>query len=152
MESKGDKKEQNPGGRPNLPDNEALTYRLVTRVNQTDYTDLQARFGLWNSGRSGRFADFLRSVVTDKRGAGVQTQSVKKGQILEVTQTLHHISQQLKSLTSNYNQITKRINSIEHTGKLYYEVQSSKATVDKIAPLLEELETLMKTQTEWLFD
>lgn len=153
MENEAKNKQLNPGGRPNLSGEEVLAYRLVTRVNEKDHLAIQRDFSLWQSGRVGRIADFLREIILNRNTPKltVAKGDIQKDQVVELTQTLHNIRQQLKHLDTNYNQLVRRINSIEHTGKLYYEVQTSKDIIDKIGPLITQIDSLVKTQTEEIF-
>lgn len=153
MENQTSDKNRNSGGRPNLANTEVLAYRLVTRVNEADNKAIQQDFKLWRSGRVGRIADYLREVILKRNTSKIAASEgdVKKDQLIELTQTLHNIRQHLKHIDTNYNQIARRINSIEHTGKLYYEVQTSKVTIDKIAPLITKIDNLVEIQTEAFF-
>lgn len=152
MENEEVKKGLNPGGRPNLADDEVLSHRLVTRVNVKDFRDIDRDFNTWKSGRAGRIADFLREIILNRHSPRQQRSiSVDKEQIIDITQTLHSIRQHLKHIDTNYNQTTKRINSIEHTGKLYYEIQTSKAIIEKLGPLVNQIDALVKVQTEKYF-
>ena len=153
MENEAENKQLNPGGRPNLSGEEVLAYRLVTRVNEKDYLAIQRDFSLWQSGRVGRIADYLREIILSRNTPKltVAKGDIQKDQVVELTQTLHNIRQHLKHLDTNYNQIAKRINSIEHTGKLYYEVQTSKVIIDKIGPIITQIDSLVKAQTEEIF-
>ncbi|CCH57589.1 hypothetical protein BN8_p06780 (plasmid) [Fibrisoma limi BUZ 3] len=153
MDEQAENKNLNPGGRPNLAGEEVLAYRLITRVNERDNEAIQRDFKVWQSGRSGRMADYLREILLNRNKPKVIAQNgvLTGDQVIELTQTLHNIRQHLKHLDTNYNQIARRINSIEHTGKLYYEVQASKATIDKIEPLITQIDSLVKAQTEAFF-
>ena len=153
MENEAENKQLNPGGRPNLSGEEVLAYRLVTRVNEKDHLAIQRDFSLWQSGRVGRIADYLREIILNRNTPKltVAIGDIQKDQVVELTQTLHNIRQHLKHLDTNYNQIAKRINSIEHTGKLYYEVQTSKVIIDKIGPIITQIDSLVKAQTEEIF-
>lgn len=153
MDNQAENKNVHPGGRPNLSGDEVLAYRLVTRVNERDNEAIQRDFKVWQSGRVGRIADYLREIILTRNAPRltVTNGAVNNDQVIELTQTLHNIRQQLKHLDTNYNQIARRINSIEHTGKLYYEVQTSKVLIDKIGPLLVQIDTLVKAQTEAIY-
>lgn len=153
MDNQAENKNVHPGGRPNLSGDEVLAYRLVTRVNERDNEAIQRDFRAWQSGRVGRIADYLREIILTRNLPKLTATNgvVNNDQVIELTQTLHNIRQQLKHLDTNYNQIARRINSIEHTGKLYYEVQTSKVIIDKIGPLLTQIDTLVKAQTEAIY-
>lgn len=152
MEHQPNNEHQNSGGRPNLADNEILAYRLVTRVNEGDHKAFDRDYKSWKSGKAGSRADFLRDILINRnQGSSVVGRITDKEQLVELTQTLHGIRQHLKHINTNYNQVAKRINSIEHTGKLYYEVQTSKAIIEKIAPLLDQIDALIKAETEAFF-
>ncbi|WP_198424836.1 hypothetical protein [Spirosoma endbachense] len=153
MDNQAENKNVHPGGRPNLSGDEVLAYRLVTRVNERDNEAIQRDFRAWQSGRVGRIADYLREIILTRNAPKLTATNgvVNNDQVIELTQTLHNIRQQLKHLDTNYNQIARRINSIEHTGKLYYEVQTSKVIIDKIGPLLTQIDTLVKAQTEAIY-
>lgn len=143
---------QNSGGRPNLADDEVLAHRLVTRVNSKDNRAIEQDFKVWKSGRAGRIADYLREVILNRHAPHeFGSRGNEKERLIDMTQTLHTIRQHLKHIDTNYNQIARRINSIEHTGKLYYEVQSSKGIIDKLLPLIGEVDKLVKAQTEAFF-
>lgn len=152
MEPEKDKQAPHPGGRPVLADQEKLVHKLQCHVRESEYQALRQDYTAWNSGRNMRFADFMREKLLAESIPQELKSTQEKKQLIETTQTLHHIRQQLNSINRNYNQITKRISSIEHTGKLHFEVQHSKTVIEKLAPLIAELDGLMKTQTEWLFD
>lgn len=153
MEHEAENKQLNPGGRPNLSGDEVLAYRLVTRVNEKDNQAIQRDFKVWRSGRVGRIADYLREIILNRNlpKLPVGNGDTQKSQLIELTQTLHNIRQHLKHIDTNYNQVARRINSIEHTGKLYYEVQTSKVTIEKIEPLIQQIDALVKAQTEGIF-
>lgn len=152
MANKLEKKYPNQGGRPNLADDEILSHRLVTRVRSKDYQAIERDYETWKSGRAGSIADFLREIIL-KRDTRWQQESVgsEREQIIEITQTLHRIRQHLRHIDTNYNQVVKRINSIEHTGKLYYEVQTSKVLIEKLIPLIEQIDVIIIAQTESTF-
>jgi hypothetical protein len=151
MENKQGGKKRNLGGRPNLANDEVLQHRLVTRVTAKDYRDIDQDFKQWKTGRVGRIADFLREIILNRRNKGAQNPSLDRDQTIEQTQTLHSIRQQLKRIEVNYNQIAKRINSIEHTRKLYYEIQDSKHTINQLAQIINQINSLVKAQTEALY-
>jgi prefoldin subunit 5 len=71
--------------------------------------------------------------------------------MIELTQSLYSIRQSLKHIDTNYNQVAKRINSIEHTRELYYDVQTSKAILEKLGPILSELDAFIKAQIEAMY-
>ncbi|WP_018620803.1 hypothetical protein [Spirosoma luteum] len=152
MANELEKKYLNQGGRPSLANDEMLSHRLVTRVRSEDYQAIEKEYKSWKSGRAGRIADFLREIIL-RRNVRWQQVSVgsEREQIIEITQTLHGIRQHLRHIDTNYNQVAKRINSIEHTRKLYYEVQNSKIIIEKLAPLIEQIDAAIKAQTESLF-
>lgn len=153
MDNTDDKKGQPAGGRPTLAGDEVLAHRLVTRVNAKDIRDIERDFKIWKSGRAGRVADYLREVILNRHAPReLRSGGSEKEQLIEMTQTLHAIRQHLKHMDTNYNQIARRINSIEHTGKLYYEVQASKGVIDKLLPLIGEVDKLVKAQTEAFFE
>lgn len=153
MNDTDDKKGQSVGGRPNLAGDEVLAHRLVTRVNAKDIKGIEQDFKVWKSGRAGRIADYLREVILNRHSPReLGTGGSETDRLVEMTQTLHAIRQHLKHMDTNYNQIARRINSIEHTGKLYYEVQASKGIIDKLLPLIGEVDKLVKAQTEAFFE
>jgi hypothetical protein len=153
MENQAEKRDLNPGGRPSLAGDEVLAYRVVTRLNERDHRTLQRDFRQWQSGRVGRIADYLREIILNRNTTKITstTGELTRDQVIELTQTLHNIRQHLRHIDSNYNQVVRRINSIEHTGKLYFEVQTSKVIVDKIEPLISQIDSLVKAQTELYF-
>lgn len=152
MESQKKEKKLNPGGRPNLADEEVLDYRLVTRVNGIDKQAFEQDFKAWNSGRGDNRADYLREIVLNRNNVkSGSSREIDKQQLIEITQTLHGIRQQMRHIDTNYNQIARRINSIEHMGKLYYEVQSSKAIIERLLPLINQIDEILKEKTETFF-
>ncbi|WP_338877307.1 hypothetical protein WBJ53_33010 (plasmid) [Spirosoma sp. SC4-14] len=153
MESSEEKKGQNQGGRPNLADEEVRAHRLVTRMNTKDYRALSRDFEIWREGGVGRIADYLREIILNRHMPKMSVSSgADKDQIIDFTQSLYSIRQQLKHIDVNYNQVAKRINSIEHTGKLYFEVQASKTIIDKLEPIISQIDVIVKAQTEALYN
>ena len=143
--------DQNNGGRPNLAAADILAHRLVTRVNEQDYQGLMRDFKTWRTGRAGRIADYLREIIRLRNEHTPNLGTTESAQLVELTQTMHMIRQHLRHIDTNYNQVTKRINNIEHTGKLYHEVQTSKVLIEQIAPLITQIDTVLKAQTEAFF-
>jgi len=143
--------DQNNGGRPNLAAADVLAHRLVTRVNEQDYQGLMRDFKTWRTGRAGRIADYLREIIRLRNEHTPNFGTTESAQLVELTQTMHMIRQHLRHIDTNYNQVTKRINNIEHTGKLYHEVQTSKVLIEQIAPLITQIDTVLKAQTEAFF-
>ncbi|MVM42216.1 hypothetical protein GO730_38585 [Spirosoma sp. HMF3257] len=142
------KEKRNRGGRPKIEVDEALDHRLVTRLNSKEYKEFETEYENWRIGRAGKISDFLREIINNRKSTRNINKVFQKEETIELTQTLYSIRQELKRIEYNYNQITKRINSIEHIGKLYYEVQESKLLINQIEPLVNQIDRLLKEQTE----
>lgn len=151
MENVKEKVKPNKGGRPNVEENEALIHRLVTRMNSKEYKEIENEYKNWKEGRAGCMSDFLREIINKRKLTKNINTIVQRESAIELTQALYNIRQQLKRIEVNYNQVAKRINSIEHTGKLYFEVLESKQIIDQLAPIIDQIDGLVKVQTETFY-
>lgn len=148
-----------PGPAPRSDDDKhayVLTFR-VTGIELKGLTEEHLQITRINKKS---FAEFLREKVFADRSHKKKLTFSKKPPVIEIDGTGHGITKKeliqmtlvlgslikcLLPVTKNLNQITKRLNTIDHKGKLYYEVEALKVEYQAI---MNELEHLKKANNE----
>lgn len=142
------------GGRPEVEDDLKRDKRLVTRMTGHEFRKIELAFKEWKIGKSVRRADYIRdrllkSVESEKAAPVSRGEEAEK--LIELTQVLYGIRQELRTISTNYNQVVKKINSIDHTGRLYYEIKTSEEVMRKSSSIINDLDTIMRKLTSQVF-
>lgn len=121
---------------------------LKFRVNKAQKQGLDEEFKGYSRGRKVAYAEFLREKILAKH---VQVAPVSElSSVLELLDELGICRRELTGVVTNYNQTTKRINAIDHQGRLFHEVQRQKAILEEIREIVAKIDMLIDEKAKWL--
>ena len=136
------------GGRPEVNEAERHDQELKFRVNKAQKQALDEEFRGYSRGRKVTYAEFLRGKLLAKQVQIVPVSELSDS--LELLDELGLCRRELTGVVTNYNQTTKRINAIDHLGKLFNEVQQQKVILEEIRELVAKIDVLIDEKAKWL--
>jgi hypothetical protein len=152
-----------PGPVPRSDDNKQA-YVLTFRVTGIELVQLTSEHQEITKINKKTFADFLRGKIFadqshKKKLANSQKlpanekdgrlNRITEKDLIQLTLVLGTLIKTLSPAAKNLNQITKRLNTIDHKGKLYYEVESLKVEYQTIMNEVERLRNANNELNKW---
>jgi len=131
-------------GRKPTTDNEALKYKLETRVNGKKYQELQA---LIQQNPDKDMSSLIRDIL-DNRPIKIFTRDLTLDNLME---ELSKLRMEIKAIGVNINQITRFFNSYPERYRKEFYAKSAFAQYQALQPQIEQLLTIIsKLAKRWL--